>query len=351
MLQRSKQADRLDRLAQPHVVGQAGAEFVLVEKGEPSVAELLVVPQLCAEPGGGALGKGLEVLQAVQDVLVLRRQLQLCAEPAQGQAVEDVQPGDAHDFTLFFVGLGPSLSQTGQNRQCLTARFIEQVQFAPRFEHAVGQRPAPVPVAENLALAADFRVQLEPVDVPGGRFDGDVQDGRGGLPTVEEQFDPGLSQIGEQCRKSGEQGITGHLEFAGAGRLAKRRFAEVPKENFQQGGLPVVIAPEQLPVPLDPGQVPAGRPVALQQGLEQFPGLAGEHPFAEIGPLQNPAQHAAAFGSAASGAGCEKGLIEDFAAFEGPQGRGDLSKYPFGKEGQGLRIEEQRPLPQRDAAE
>ena len=63
------QRQGLNRLAEPHVVGKAGAEAPAAQKPEPCISPLLVWPELTLEGTGHRQGlDGVPVLESGQDI-------------------------------------------------------------------------------------------------------------------------------------------------------------------------------------------------------------------------------------------------------------------------------------------
>ena len=103
-LQIEQQRDHLDRLAEAHVVGQAGAQPQAGDESQPGVARLLIRAKLRLQVGRGLLLPGLGRTQALEDRIQLRAGGQ--ARPFANRRLAlvlvllgEVRPGqEAHPF-------------------------------------------------------------------------------------------------------------------------------------------------------------------------------------------------------------------------------------------------------------
>ena len=156
LLQREQERQDLHGLAEPHVVGQAGAQSERLQEREPAHAHRLIRPQLGAEPAGqGRLAQSLGPAQAVERFL---------------------QPGAGHHFgPRRGLGRGPGGARAHRGARQETHALDEaEPVLARRRLHAL-------PVGERLVEAR--RVQLHPLPPDqreAGRGRGDAGDLRGG---------------------------------------------------------------------------------------------------------------------------------------------------------------------------
>ncbi len=256
--------EHLQRLAQPHVVGQDPAEAVLVEEGQPPEALQLVGPQRGGEADGVGLGDLREVAERDRPV-----------GPRRGLRVDDAQLGqlgphaevgraDADPGVVTLAQLGgrrDDLVQPGELRpvegDVQPAGQDEELVAAGHGREHVGQR-------DLLTVDAHLHLEVEPVRVVGLLLGQGERDLRGARRL------PEVGSLDLRHRDVGQRGEVGEVVEGQGQRVAARGRGEahqVVGDRGQDGALRRRVA--------HPAQGLGGRRVAPRVAVGPLPGQGG----------------------------------------------------------------------------
>ena len=167
----------LDRLAQPHVVGQAGAETEMGEPRQPLEALQLVVAQPGLEGRGRGLGPGQGRAHLCQPVVPAGGRVQpadLAGEIVQGQRRQGMEGelaapplhvgGQFLEVAAEFPGEGDELALA--ERQEAVGRGLHQFEQLPHVQHPLVVHPQFALDREPAVAAAQAQVQVSGRDRP-----------------------------------------------------------------------------------------------------------------------------------------------------------------------------------------
>ena len=272
-LDAAEQDDRLQRLAEAHVVGEAGAEAVLVEEGQPVPALPLIGAQRRPQPGGERpLLEPLEVQQAIDDRLVLRGQAARRRRAAAGGSSRGCAAGGPRTISRlppFFAALAPrtppSRASTSRDAASTTLSWPSISTVPPPLRIRFMSR------APSTRPSQRISGRISNQSIPSVRCASKLNSQtapRTGRPLLA-QLDPRRVERLEQRREPGLERCGRHAHQVEVGHLAE----DLPAENGE--GDPVEV---EFPAQLDGRRNPAR--AVEDQGAASFCGTRRGWPAA-----------------------------------------------------------------------